>query len=402
MRIEFQKPGPCSVERKADALVRQANEDQAREAFADAVAGYRRALEIDPAHREAAFNLGGALAELGRLEEAVVCFRDLIERETDIAAAHAELGRVLESYRITRFEPGMALEPTERLDATLQDYGEAIDAVPSLHGCHSSLGQLFTALGRFAEAEEAIAKAAVLTDDLPDALLDVGATMRHPGNLPEAVAMHRQAMALAPDHEYMTEQDYLGTDLTFTDSEILLPDGFEVMMKWERPIMERSAEIICHNHGDVLNVGFGMAIIDTAIQKQGITSHSIIEAHEQVIERAKNWSIDKKNVNIIPSTWQKALLNLPEFDGIYFDTLMPPMIPFLQAVPGLLKPGGVFLYFQFMVQFKNLWAMTGRGLRFGIEHHAFHHIPENHYYRLNEQTPDGRYSAPLFIYQQEP
>jgi protein arginine N-methyltransferase 2 len=58
------------------------------------------------------------------------------------------------------------------------------------------------------------------------------------------------------------------------------------MMEWERPIMERSAEIVCHNHGDVLNVGFGMAIIDTAIQKQGITTHTIIEAHPQVIEKA--------------------------------------------------------------------------------------------------------------------
>jgi hypothetical protein len=171
-------------------------------------------------------------------------------------------------------------------------------------------------------------------------------------------------------------------------------------MEWERPIMERSAEIVTHNHGDVLNIGFGMAIIDTAIQKLGIETHTIIEAHPQVIERAQRWAEDKKGVRLIHSVWQTALDDLAPLDGIYFDTLMPPMIPFLERVPGLLKPGGVFLYFQYMVQFENLEAMAGNGLRLGIEMHPFDHIPDNAYYRLTEKNADGRFTAPLFIYQQ--
>ena len=97
--------------------------------------------------------------------------------------------------------------------------------------------------------------------------------------------------------------------------------------------------------------------------------------------------------------WQDALDDLPPLDGIYFDTLMPPMIPFLERVPGLLKPGGVFLYFQYMVQFENLEAMADNGLRLGIEMHPFDHIPDNAYYRLNERDAAGHYTAPLFIYQ---
>ena len=31
--------------------------------------------------------------------------------------------------------------------------------------------------------------------------------------------------------------------------------------------------------------------------------------------------------------------------------------------------------------------------------HPFDDIPGNAYYRLNEKTPDGRYAAPMFIYQ---
>ncbi|MCG8548637.1 MAG: tetratricopeptide repeat protein [Alphaproteobacteria bacterium] len=377
---------------RANALFEQGNAQQA-------VTVYRQALDVDPAHAEAGFNLGAALAELGDLEGAVDAFRTLVDRQPEIEAAHAGLAEALARHNIGRFEPGMDLPEDNALVPAVTTYRTAIDAIPTLYGCHASLAELLQALGRSVEADIATQAAAGLSDDLPEVMLNLGATMRHPGDLAAAAALHREAMALAPDHDYMTERDYLDTDLTFTDTEILLPDGFEVMMEWERPIMERSAEIVCHNHGDVLNVGFGMAIIDTAIQAQGIAGHTIIEAHPQVIDKARRWAEDKHNVTIVPSTWQDALGGLPAFDGIYFDTLMPPMIPFLEKVPDLLKPNGLFLYFQYMVQFENLETMVGRGLRFGIEYHPFDEIPQNKYYRLNERNADGRYVAPMFIFQ---
>jgi tetratricopeptide (TPR) repeat protein len=393
-------PNPASekARREAAALVRKGNALIGRGAAGEAAKAFRRALDLSPTHEEAGYNLAAALAAAGRAGEAEDAFRRLIAAKPDVAAVHAALARALDRHRIPRFEPGLRLASTEALDRALGDYRRAVDAVPMLYGCHRALGDLYMDEGRLREAEAAFAAAASYPSDLPDALLNVGATMRHPGDLPAALALHRQAVALAPDHAPMSEDDYLATDLTFTETEILLPDGFEVMMEWERPIMERSAEIVCHNHGDVLNVGFGMAIIDTAIQRQGAAAHTIIEAHPQVIEKARRWAADKKGVRIVPSVWQKALDDLPPQDGIYFDTLMPPMIPFLERVPALLKPGGVFLYFQYMVQFENLEAMAGNGLSLGIELHPFDHIPPNAYYRLNEKTADGRYAAPLFVY----
>lgn len=379
-------------------LVADANALMEREAFARAIPMYRRALVAEADHVEASFNLANALAQTGELEEAEAVFRALIETLPDPAAAHSGMAETLESYRIERYEAGMTLTTPERLDAALRAYRNAIDALPVLHGSHAALGEILMAQGRLAEADAALAAAAQLDDALPDAFLDLGATLRHPGDLRAALAHHRQVLAAAPDHDYMTEKDYLGTDLEFSDDELLMPDGFEVMMEWERPIMERSAEIVTHNHGNVLNVGHGMAIIDTAIQKQGVSGHTIIEAHPQVVAKAREWARDKTGVTIVPSVWQKALDDLPCFDGIYFDTLMPPMIPFLRHAPKILKPGGVFLYFQMMIQFGNLDAMIGSGLEFAYEAMPFDEIPENRYYRLNERGQDGRYRAPLFIY----
>jgi tetratricopeptide (TPR) repeat protein len=387
-----------AARREAAALVRKGNAQLARESAGNAVSAFRKALDLVPGHEEAGFNLGVALAEAGRPGEAVDAFRALIAARPDIAAAHAALARALDAHRIPRFEPGMRLTATDALDAAIAAYRKAIHAMPMVYGCYRAIADLLMAEGRLGEAETALAGAALFPQDMPDAMLDVGATLQHPGDLAAALVHHRKAVALAPDHAPMTEDDYLATDLTFTEDEILLPDGFEVMMEWERPIMERSAEIVSHNHGDVLNVGFGMAIIDTAIQKQGITTHTIIEAHSQVIERAKRWAADKKGVRLVHAMWQAALDDLPPLDGIYFDTLMPPMIPFLERVPGLLKPTGVFLYFQYMIQFENLEAMAGNGLSLGIEMHPFDRIPDNAYYRLTEKNADGRYTAPLFIY----
>jgi protein arginine N-methyltransferase 2 len=44
------------------------------------------------------------------------------------------------------------------------------------------------------------------------------------------------------------------------------------MMDWEAPLMERHAAIICQGGGNVLNVGFGMGIIDGCIQQHKVGS----------------------------------------------------------------------------------------------------------------------------------
>ncbi len=46
--------------------------------------------------------------------------------------------------------------------------------------------------------------------------------------------------------------------------------------------MEAHAEAVCSGRGDVLNVGFGMGIVDAVIQQRRPRSHTIIEAHPDV------------------------------------------------------------------------------------------------------------------------
>ena len=81
-------------------------------------------------------------------------------------------------------------------------------------------------------------------------------------------------------------KEYVNQKLTYTqDGRLLDEDGLAVMMDWEKPIMDRAAEIVCRNGGRVLNVGFGMGLIDTAIEQYDIYEHWIIETHLDVYQK---------------------------------------------------------------------------------------------------------------------
>lgn len=142
-------------------------------------------------------------------------------------------------------------------------------------------------------------------------------------------------------------KNYFEQKLTYTeDGRLLDENGFSVMMDWEKEIMEESAKIITENKGDILNIGFGLGIIDTAIQKQNPHTHTIIEPHPDVQRKMieDGW-LDKKGVNVIFGKWQDVIDKLGEFDGIYIDTWSEPLDDFYAKVHKHLKPGGVFSYF---------------------------------------------------------
>ena len=108
------------------------------------------------------------------------------------------------------------------------------------------------------------------------------------------------------------------TTLTFEENKILTEDDREVMMSWEAPIMEKSAEYICQSKGDILEIGFGMGICSNYIQSQDVNSHTIVEIHPQIIEKLKIWAEDKDNVTIVEGDWSSV--ELGTYDGIFLDT----------------------------------------------------------------------------------
>ncbi|EFN56565.1 hypothetical protein CHLNCDRAFT_144236 [Chlorella variabilis] len=140
-------------------------------------------------------------------------------------------------------------------------------------------------------------------------------------------------------------RDYLSSSIRYEDGKLMDEQGEAVMMDWEAPLMERHAAAICAGGGDVLNVGFGMGIIDGFIQQHQPRSHTIIEAHPDVYRYACSQGWDKR----------PGVRLLGPFDGIFWDTFgehYSDMHAFHACLPRragrrfvLLRPGGVYSFF---------------------------------------------------------
>ena len=153
---------------------------------------------------------------------------------------------------------------------------------------------------------------------------------------------------------------YLSSTLSMNDSEILDEQQNGVMMAWEKGIMAKSADAILSSPSlRVLNIGFGMGIIDSLIQSHSNkpAQHHIVEAHPDVLrELEKTGWRDKPGVFIHAGRWQDVLPTMMNaglvFDALYYDTFAESYKDFKdffsEHLLGLLDSGGRWSYFNGM------------------------------------------------------
>ena len=175
----------------------------------------------------------------------------------------------------------------------------------------------------------------------------------------DRVEQHRRAASATAAASEDESAEYLSRSVRYDGERLLDEANDAVMMEWERPLMEAHAARLCATGGDVLNVGFGMGIIDGLIAAHAPRSHTIMEAHPAVLERmrADGWA-ERPAVRILGGRWQQSLPVLlaegMQFDGIFFDTYgehNSDMAEFHAALPRLLRPGGLYSFFNGMCPF---------------------------------------------------
>lgn len=117
---------------------------------------------------------------------------------------------------------------------------------------------------------------------------------------------------------------YINQTLVFEQDQIYFTGSngqiYEVMMDWEDSLMKASADYICQNGGDILEIGFGMGISANYIQSHSINSHTIVENHPDILPKLIQWAQDKPNVIIVEGGWYENIANLSTYDGIFYDT----------------------------------------------------------------------------------
>jgi hypothetical protein len=104
----------------------------------NAVASYRRALEIKPDFAGAHCNLGSALHDLGQFDSAIASCRQALEISPDYVEAYNNLGN--------------SLRELMQLDEALTSYSRALEIKPDYAEVHFNMSLLLLSMGRYSQA----------------------------------------------------------------------------------------------------------------------------------------------------------------------------------------------------------------------------------------------------------
>tara|TARA_Y100000310_G_scaffold105664_1_gene104139 strand:+ start:10038 stop:10751 length:714 start_codon:yes stop_codon:yes gene_type:complete len=133
--------------------------------------------------------------------------------------------------------------------------------------------------------------------------------------------------------------------------------GRSVMEMWQKEYMAEFAKAVASKGGRILEVGFGMGLSASAIQKYPIDEHMIIEPNNTIFETLKLFAKKASNKVVgVHGMWQevindKELFHPNSFDGIFFDAspfdkkeLHQRQFQFGKLAWNLLKKGGTYAY----------------------------------------------------------
>lgn len=150
----------------------------------DAVVHFEAVLAIRPDHAEAWNNLGGALARLGRVDEAQNAYRKAIPLdERNAPYARVNLGNILLTHG--------------RADDAIEQFRAALLLKPGYEEAHNSLGAALVSKGLMDEGMEHLREAVRIRPDYAQAYNNLGSALRRQ-DAAKAVEYYREALRVDP------------------------------------------------------------------------------------------------------------------------------------------------------------------------------------------------------------
>jgi tetratricopeptide (TPR) repeat protein len=150
----------------------------------EAIAQFKRALQIQPDYAVAHNNLGNALLRLGQTADSYTHLQKALQLDANNAEAHNNLGNTLVQM--------------DRVDEAATHYGKAVEIDPSYAQAHNNLGALFLQTGHLEESVTHLQKALALEPDSADAHNNLANTLMRMGKIDEALSHYNTALELRP------------------------------------------------------------------------------------------------------------------------------------------------------------------------------------------------------------
>ena len=170
-----------------------------QERVEEAIAYYRRAIDLKPDFFEAHYNLAVALVRIDQVMEAIVHYQTALELQPDHVESHWGLGKTLEKQG--------------RLDAAIPHFLAVISQQPEAAWAYYSMGDCWLKLGKFDEAADAFRHAIQCDPDYPWSYHNLLEALSQQSKWDEMIETARQVIAL--DRGYAWAHTFLGRALNF-------------------------------------------------------------------------------------------------------------------------------------------------------------------------------------------
>jgi tetratricopeptide (TPR) repeat protein len=157
---------------------------RAQKKLDEAIACYKKAIDLDPKHAYAHSNFSNALRDQKKLPEAIAVSRKAIELDPNNALLHIILGN--------------AHYDQKKLDEAIACYKKAIDLDPKSFGAHNNLGNALRDQKKLPESIACYRKAIDLDPKSVQPYNNLGLALAEQKKLDEAIACYRQAIELGP------------------------------------------------------------------------------------------------------------------------------------------------------------------------------------------------------------
>lgn len=164
----------------------------------EAITHYREAIALQPSFAEPHANLGIALARQGRVDEAIPEFQTTVNLTPAVPLAHYDLG--------------FALATQGKLDEAVAQYSEAIHQDPGYVDAFTKRGDAYQLENRLNEAIADYNEALRIQPNFTDALDNLGLALANQGKYDDAIVRYNEAIRVRP--EFAEARNNLGSALT--------------------------------------------------------------------------------------------------------------------------------------------------------------------------------------------
>ncbi|MGH0145294.1 UNVERIFIED_CONTAM: hypothetical protein FKN15_031819 [Acipenser sinensis] len=195
----------------AEAYSNLGNVYKERGQLQEAIEHYRHALRLKPDFIDGYINLAAALVAAGDMEGAVQAYVSALQYNPDLYCVRSDLGNLLKAlgrleeakvfpeFAAAHSNLASVLQQQGKLQEALMHYKEAIRISPTFADAYSNMGNTLKEMQDIQGALQCYTRAIQINPAFADAHSNLASIHKDSGNIPEAIASYRTALKLKPD-----------------------------------------------------------------------------------------------------------------------------------------------------------------------------------------------------------